>query len=187
MSNKVIIDTTTGTVLDVADCYVVDADLVNDDVMFDDNALAEIAEKYGTPVIGKRKPSVPVGDGEITYAIEVHLLETLEVKADNLSQAFVKAKNEVMSWEGNPQNFDMNLVSSTEDIELIEVEAHWDDEVAEFAVERVFGRLPEGFNGDTEEYPEDDQVSYWLEHDEKLVVGGQYGDFIVTKIEGGAK
>jgi hypothetical protein len=128
MSNKVIIDTTTGTVLDVADCYIVDADLVNDDVLFDDNALAEIAEKYGTRV-----------DTEITK------------------------------------------------VALIDVKAHWDDEVAEFSIERTFGRLPEGFNGNTEDLLEDDQVSFWLEHDEELVVGGQYGDFIVTEIIEGDK
>jgi hypothetical protein len=133
MSNKVIIDTTTGTVLDVADCYVVDADLVNDDVLFDDSVLAEIAEKYGKSVID-----------------------------------FLPREGR---WE----------------VELIDVKAHWDDEVAEFAVEHVFGRLPKGFDGDIEGYPEDEQVSFWLEHDEELVVGGQYGDFIVTEIEGGEK
>lgn len=46
-----------------------------------------------------------------------------------------------------------------------------------------FGRLPAGYDGDGEDLDGDDIVSFWLESDEGLVVGGDYGDFIVTSWE----
>jgi hypothetical protein len=45
--------------------------------------------------------------------------------------------------------------------------------------EQVFGRFPAGYDGDGEDLDGDEQVFYWLESDENIVVGSEYGDFIV--------
>jgi len=43
----------------------------------------------------------------------------------------------------------------------------------------TFGRFPAGYDGDGEDLDGDEQVFYWLESDENIVVGSEYGDFIV--------
>jgi hypothetical protein len=44
---------------------------------------------------------------------------------------------------------------------------------------QLFGRLPAGYDGDGEDLDDDIRVFYWLESDENIVVGNEYGDFIV--------
>lgn len=48
--------------------------------------------------------------------------------------------------------------------------------------EYLFGVMPEGYEGDGHDLPNDNDVCFWLEYDEELVVNGQYGDFIVEGV-----
>jgi hypothetical protein len=49
-------------------------------------------------------------------------------------------------------------------------------------IEQRFGRLPAGYDGDGD-LDDDIRVFYWLESDENIVVGNEYGDFIVNSWE----
>lgn len=66
--------------------------------------------------------------------------------------------------------------------QLIGVAGHWSD-TPSVIFEAVFGRMPEGYTGSGEDLPYDSDVQYWLEHDEVLKVGKEYGDFIITGVE----
>ena len=67
-------------------------------------------------------------------------------------------------------------------IDIIEVAGHWVDEPDERIHWAHFGRIPIGYVGETEDLPGDDQILFWLEHDQPLVVGEDYGDFIVKLV-----
>jgi hypothetical protein len=58
------------------------------------------------------------------------------------------------------------------------VTGHYRDETD--IIEQRFGRFPAGYDGDGEDIDGDNQVFYWLESDENIVAGNEYGDFIVT-------
>lgn len=51
---KVIIDASTGTIVDLADCYIVDADLLDD--TFSDGEVADIARRAGVRVTDLTAP-----------------------------------------------------------------------------------------------------------------------------------
>lgn len=65
------------------------------------------------------------------------------------------------------------------DIKLIEVTGHY---FGEGDRTQLFGVMPNGYQGDTADLPYDSRVAYWLEADEAVVVGNEYGDFTVTGV-----
>lgn len=61
--------------------------------------------------------------------------------------------------------------------EFIQVTGHYVDETK--TMEKVFGTIPKGFSGDTEDLEGDEFVHFWLEWDEEIKIGEEYGDFVV--------
>lgn len=64
---------------------------------------------------------------------------------------------------------------------FIEVEGYFFDEPEHILV-RTFGRVPEDYYGWVEQLEGDNLVSFWLDCNEPLVVGQEYGDFVVTEV-----
>jgi hypothetical protein len=63
---------------------------------------------------------------------------------------------------------------------FIEVNGHYSDETV--IRWQKFGVIPDGFTGETDDLPFDEDVMFWLEADEPVVVGREYGDFVVTEV-----
>lgn len=50
---------------------------------------------------------------------------------------------------------------------------------------RTFARIPDGYYGETDQLPEDDEVYYWLDAEEweESLIGKVYGDALVLRVE----
>jgi len=66
---------------------------------------------------------------------------------------------------------------------LVTVTGYWVDEGPDRELTAVFGVMPKWYDADPSELDDDEVVQFWLEYDEELVVGQEYGDFIVTGVE----
>ena len=66
--------------------------------------------------------------------------------------------------------------------EVIEVAGYWSDESPDNLHWTYFGRIPLGYSGALEDLPQDSKVSFWLEHNQPLIVGEDYGDFVVQVV-----
>jgi hypothetical protein len=65
--------------------------------------------------------------------------------------------------------------------DFIQVTGHYVDETE--TMEKVFGIIPTGFTGDTEELEGDNFVHFWLEWNEEIKIGEEYGEFVVLDVE----
>lgn len=66
--SKLIIDATNGTILNMNDCYIVDSELLGDDIMLSDSEAQEIANEHGISVA---KMARDTGFGDNSYAYTV--------------------------------------------------------------------------------------------------------------------
>ena len=60
----------------------------------------------------------------------------------------------------------------------VETALFWTQVEGEEERVRVFARIPDGWEGETDQLPEDEEVFYWLDTEEwiRLGVGDTYGD-----------
>ena len=65
-------------------------------------------------------------------------------------------------------------------VRFVEVNGRYNDET-EIRWQK-FGVMPDGYDGDTDDLPFDEDVMFWLRSDEPILVGQEYGDFIVTEV-----
>lgn len=65
---KLIIDATNGTILNMSDCYIVDADVFGDDLTLSDTEVQDVANKHGISVA---KMARNTGFGDNAYAFSV--------------------------------------------------------------------------------------------------------------------
>lgn len=61
--------------------------------------------------------------------------------------------------------------------DFIQVIGRYVDETE--SMQKVFGTIPKGFDGNTEDLEGDEFVHYWLEWDEEIKIGEEYGEFVV--------
>lgn len=65
---KYIIDAVTGTILDMDSCYIVDAELLGDDLMMTDSEAGELANEHGISV-AKMTRDTGFGDNSYSYTV----------------------------------------------------------------------------------------------------------------------
>ena len=66
--SKYIIDATNGTILNMSDCYIVDAELLGDDIMLSDSEAQELANKHGISVAQMARDT-GFGDNAYRYTV----------------------------------------------------------------------------------------------------------------------
>ena len=66
--NKLIIDATNGTILNMNDCYIVDAELLGDDIVLSDREVQDLANEHGISVA---KMAQDTGFGDNAYRFGV--------------------------------------------------------------------------------------------------------------------
>jgi hypothetical protein len=65
---KYIIDATNGTILNMNDCYIVDAELLGDDIMLSDSEAQQLANEHGISV-AKMARDTGFGDNAYRYTV----------------------------------------------------------------------------------------------------------------------
>lgn len=65
---KLIIDATNGTILNMGDCYIVDAELLGDDIMLSDREAGELANTHGISVAEMARDT-GFGDNKYRYTV----------------------------------------------------------------------------------------------------------------------
>lgn len=66
--SKLIIDATNGTILDMSDCYIVDAELLGDDIVLSDREVQDIANEHGISVAEMARDT-GFGDNKYRYTV----------------------------------------------------------------------------------------------------------------------
>lgn len=77
---KYIIDATNGTILNMNDCYIVDAELLGDDIMLSDSEAQQLANEHGISV-AKMARDTGFGDNAYRYTVSYSPL-SLKDEAD---------------------------------------------------------------------------------------------------------
>ena len=79
---KYIIDATNGTILNMNDCYIVDAELLGDDIMLSDSEAQQLANEHGISV-AKMARDTGFGDNAYRYTVSYSPL-SIKDEADAL-------------------------------------------------------------------------------------------------------
>ena len=79
---KYIIDATNGTILNMNDCYIVDAELLGDDIMLSDSEAQQLANEHGISV-AKMARDTGFGDNSYRYTVSYSPL-SIKDEADSL-------------------------------------------------------------------------------------------------------
>lgn len=133
---KLVIDATTGTVLNAENCYIVDAsDMTDDD--FTDREIAELAERVGKSI---QKMGTDTGWGDNAYRFSVSYSPlSLKDEADSYIEGGVysegDAEFEALSWAKDTATVD-ELTEISESI--MSDDSLWDDFRSRFISELVF-------------------------------------------------
>lgn len=130
---KLIIDATTGTVLDVGNCYIVEAEHLVDDT-YSDSELAEIAEKHGKSVY-EMGLNTGWGDNAYRYTVSYSPLSIRdEANAYLDGGVYAEADEEywALRWAG--ENAEIEELAELAD-EIMSDDAVWDGYKARFVEE----------------------------------------------------
>ena len=79
---KLIIDATNGTILNMNDCYIVDAELLGDDIVLSDREAQELANEHGISV-AKMARDTGFGDNAYRYTVS-YSPRSIKGEADSL-------------------------------------------------------------------------------------------------------
>ena len=79
---KLIIDATNGTILNMNDCYIVDAELLGDDIVLSDREAQELANEHGISV-AKMARDTGFGDNAYRYTVS-YSPRSIKDEADSL-------------------------------------------------------------------------------------------------------
>lgn len=82
LMTKYIIDATNGTILNMNDCYIVDAELLGDDIMLSDSEAQQLANEHGISV-AKMARDTGFGDNSYRYTVSYSPL-SIKDEADSL-------------------------------------------------------------------------------------------------------
>lgn len=121
---KYIIDAVTGTILDMASCYIVDAELLGDDIMLTDAEAGELANEHGISV-AKMARDTGFGDNEYRYTVSYSPL-SIRDEADSLLEGGVYEEGdreyEALVWAKDADLEDLRTVSDS----IMSQDAVWD-------------------------------------------------------------
>jgi len=79
---KLIVDATNGTILNMNDCYIVDAELLGDDIVLSDREVQELANEHGISV-AKMARDTGFGDNAYRYTVS-YSPRSIKDEADSL-------------------------------------------------------------------------------------------------------
>lgn len=90
---KYIIDAVTGTILDMASCYIVDAELLGDDLMLTDSEAGELANEHGISVAQMARDT-GFGDNAYRYTVSYSPL-SIKDEAEALLDGVIYEDDEI--------------------------------------------------------------------------------------------
>lgn len=90
---KYIIDAVTGTILDMASCYIVDAELMGDDLMLTDSEAGELANEHGISVAQMARDT-GFGDNAYRYTVSYSPL-SIKDEAEALLDGVIYEDDEI--------------------------------------------------------------------------------------------
>ena len=112
---KYIIDAVTGTILDMASCYIVDAELMGDDLMLTDSEAGELANEHGISVAQMARDT-GFGDNAYRYTVSYSPL-SIRDEADSLLEGGVYEEGdreyEALMWAKDADLEDLRAVSDS--------------------------------------------------------------------------
>lgn len=121
---KYIVDAVTGTILDMASCYIVDAELMGDDLMLTDSEAGELANEHGISVAQIARDT-GFGDNAYRYTVSYSPL-SIKDEADSLLEGGVYEEGdreyEALVWAKDADLEDLRAVSDS----IMSQDAVWD-------------------------------------------------------------
>ena len=84
---KLIVDATNGTILNMNDCYIIDADLLGDDIVLSDREVQDLANEHGISV-AKMARDTGFGDNAYRYTVSYSPL-SIKDEAESLLEGGV--------------------------------------------------------------------------------------------------
>ena len=121
---KLIIDATNGTILNMNDCYIVDAELLGDDIMLSDREAQEIANKHGISVAEMARDT-GFGDNKYRYTVSYSPL-SIKDEAYSLIEAGIYDEDdreyEALVWAKDANPEELEVVSES----IMNQDAIWD-------------------------------------------------------------
>jgi hypothetical protein len=111
---KYIIDATNGTILNMNDCYLVDAELLGDDIMLSDSEAQQLANEHGISVAQMARDT-GFGDNAYRYTVSYSPL-SIKDEADSLLEGGVYEEGdreyEALVWAKDADPKDLERVSN---------------------------------------------------------------------------
>lgn len=99
---KLIIDATSGTILNMGDCYIVDSQHLGDDLVYSDSEIGEIAEKHGIYIADMARDT-GFGDNKYRFTVSYSPL-SLRDEANTLIDGGIFGEDEeeyqFLAWAG---------------------------------------------------------------------------------------
>ena len=111
---KYIIDATNGTILNMNDCYIVDAELLGDDIMLSDSEAQQLANEHGISVAQMARDT-GFGDNAYRYTVSYSPL-SIKDEADSLLEGGIYEESdreyEALVWAKDADPKDLERVSN---------------------------------------------------------------------------
>ena len=112
---KYIIDATNGTILNMNDCYIVDAELLGDDIMLSDSEAQQLANEHGISV-AKMARDTGFGDNQYRYTVSYSPL-SIKDEADSLLEGGIYTEGdreyEALVWAKDADPEDLRTISDS--------------------------------------------------------------------------
>jgi hypothetical protein len=122
---KYIIDATNGTILNMNDCYIVDAELLGDDIILSDSEAQELANKHGISV-AKMARDTGFGDNAYCYTVSYSPL-SIKDEADSLLEGGIYEESdreyEALVWAKDADPEDLRVISDS----IMNQDAVWNE------------------------------------------------------------
>jgi hypothetical protein len=121
---KLIVDATNGTILNMNDCYIIDAELLGDDIVLSDREVQELANEHGISV-AKMARDTGLGDNAYRYTVSYSPL-SIKDEADSLLEGGVYEEGdreyEALVWAKDADLEDLRIISDS----IMGQDAVWD-------------------------------------------------------------
>lgn len=115
LMTKYIIDATNGTILNMNDCYIVDAELLGDDIMLSDSEAQQLANEHGISV-AKMARDTGFGDNAYRYTVSYSPL-SIKDEADSILEGGIYVEGdreyEALVWAKDADLADLTDISDS--------------------------------------------------------------------------
>ena len=122
---KLIVDATNGTILNMNDCYIVDAELLGDDIVLSDREVQDLANKHGISVAQMARDT-GFGDNKYRWTVSYSPL-SIKDEVDAWIEGGVYTNDDdeypALLWAKDASEEDLSIVSDT----IMSNDGVWDD------------------------------------------------------------